>query len=67
MLKEAVNDFLSSLPSVSRVIFLRRYYYFCSVKEIAEMMDIRVSNVKIILHRTREKLRKYLLKEGIFV
>ena len=66
-LREALNAFLSSQAPTVRTVFLRRYYYFCSVKEIAEMTDITVSNVKIILHRMRRKLREHLLKEEIFV
>lgn len=32
---EVLNHFLAGLPKEQRIIFLRRYWYLCSVKEIA--------------------------------
>ena len=66
-LKAAIDGFLSSLDKQSRIIFMRRYWYSMSVKDIARGMDLSVSNVNVILHRTRSKFREYLMKEGIFV
>ena len=67
VLQEALDSFLSTLPADTRIMFLRRYWYFCSVKEIAESMGIGESRVKVTLHRTRAKLKEYLIKEGISV
>lgn len=64
-LKEAINHFLGTLSAEHRVVFLRRYWYMCSVKEIAKELRLSESNVKIILHRTRAKFKDYLEKEGI--
>ena len=66
-LKEVINGFLGSLDKRSRVIFLRRYYYACSLKEIAGAMDLTESYVSVSLHRTRNKFKEYLQKEGISV
>ena len=66
-LKQAINGFLESLDVRTRVIFMRRYWYSMSVKEIADGMRISESNVSVILHRTRSKFKDYLTKEGIFV
>lgn len=33
-LTEALNRFLAALPALHRKIFLRRYWYLCSVKEL---------------------------------
>ena len=63
-IREAVNDFLRGLDKESRVIFVQRYWYFCSIKEIASQMEITESKVKMRLSRTKEKLRKHLQKEG---
>lgn len=65
--KEAINAFLRSLNKQTRIIFMRRYWYFCSVNEIAESEGLSVSNVKVILYRTRNKFRKFLEKEGIIL
>lgn len=63
-LASAVTDFLESRDRESRVIFLRRYYFFDSVKEIADRYGISESKVKIRLFRTRKALKEYLVKEG---
>lgn len=66
-LKALINGFLGGLDKQTRVIFLRRYYYICSVRDIARSMGLSESNVSVILHRTRVKFKEYLQKEGISV
>ncbi|HBI52610.1 MAG TPA: RNA polymerase subunit sigma-70, partial [Ruminococcaceae bacterium] len=48
-----------------QLIFLKRYWYMRTVAEIADEMRVSESKVKMVLHRTREKLREYLEKEGV--
>lgn len=64
-LKQAINDFLSNLDRKQRIIFLQRYWYFCSIEEIAENNGLGISNVKTTLHRLRKAFKSYLEKEGI--
>ena len=64
-IREALNGFLRSLKPEHRKIFLRRYWYLSSVKEIAEDYGISESKVKMLLLRTREKLRVHLESEDI--
>ena len=66
-LLEAVNRFLSALPYDERFLFVRRYWYADSVKEIAAAMHERENRVSVRLFRLREKLRKSLKKEGLLV
>ena len=66
-LKDLINRFLESLDKQTRIIFLRRYWYVCTPKEIAWSMGLSESNVNVILHRTRNKFKLYLQKEGIWV
>jgi len=63
----AINAFLATLSKRNRIIFLRRYWYLYSVRQIAQGMGLTESNVKIILHRTRDQFKAFLEKEGIFV
>lgn len=63
-LAKLLNDFLASLPEQTRVIFLQRYWYLCTVQQIAADQGVSVSKVKMTLLRTREKLRQLLEKEG---
>jgi len=58
---------LRTLDDDPRRVFLRRYWYFDSVEAIARRYGYGQSKVKMMLHRTRENLREYLKKEGIFV
>ena len=64
-LKQAINGFLASLKKSHRIIFMQRYWYLSSVKDIAKNQAMTENNVKVILMRLREKLKKYLEKEGI--
>ena len=64
-LAELINGFLDKLGRESRIIFMRRYWYFCTVSEIAEDMSIGESKVKMSLLRTRKKLKQYLEKQGV--
>ena len=64
-LKEAINGFLESLNKRTRIIFMRRYWYAMSVKDIARNMKLAETHVNVILHRTRKKFKEYLESEGI--
>ena len=65
VLVDALNNFLASLSAEHRKIFMRRYWYVSSVKEIAEDYSITESKVKMSLLRSRNQLKAVLEKEGI--
>ncbi len=65
LLTEVLNGFLEELPAEKRKIFMRRYWYLSSVKEIAEEYGLSESKVKMTLLRLRSKLKQTLEKEGI--
>ncbi len=64
-LTEHIDRFLGTLPAEQRKIFVQRYWYLCSIREIANNCGVRESKVKVTLFRTRQALRESLLKEGI--
>ncbi len=66
-LKEAVERYLYSLPAQRRNIFIRRYWYMMSVKEIAKTYGMSESKTASLLFRMRKELKSYLEKEGISV
>ena len=66
-LRSAINEFIGTLNSKQRKMFLMRYFYLHPVKKIASDMRLTVSNVKITLMRIREGLKDYLEKEGIIL
>ena len=60
-----IDAFLAELPAEKRTIFLRRYWYFDSVSEIADRLGMTENHVSVVLGRLRRKLRSYLLERGI--
>ena len=67
LLGRAIDRFLDTLPAQSRILFLRRYWFGDSVKDIAKDRGMSQNAVSVSLSRTREKLRSYLMKEGFSV
>ena len=63
----AISAFLRSQSEDVRGVFIRKYYFFDSVAEIAKRYGYSQSKVKSMLYHTREKLKAYLTKEGIEV
>ncbi len=62
-----ISDFLRALDADSRCIFLRRYWYSDSIRDIAARFGMSDSKVKSNLFRTRKKLKEHLDKEGVIV
>lgn len=60
----SIDHFLDTLPQDSQIMFLQRYWFGNSVKEIANAMGYSESAVSVRLKRVREKLRTYLEQEG---
>ena len=65
MVTAAVNRFLSDLPEQQCAVFVLRYTYGMPVKEIAKQKGMTANAVKVLLHRTRNKLKDYLKEEGL--
>ena len=63
-LVEFIGRFISELEINKRRIFLARYWYFFSVRDIARKLGYTESKVKTTLKRTRDKLFEELKKEG---
>ena len=59
-----INDFVSELSSTNRAIFLRRYWYGDSVRDIAKDLEMLPNSVTVRLKRLRQGLRIKLQKEG---
>lgn len=66
-ISKAISAFLRREQEDARNIFLRRYWFFDSVRDIAARYSFTESKVKTMLFRSRNRLREYLKKEGIEV
>lgn len=65
-LGRAIDTFLGTLNRHNRVIFLRRYWFGDSVKDIARAFDMTEGAVSVRLNRIRDKLKAYLTEEGFY-
>lgn len=66
-LGEAMGGFLAGLEKEKRVMFLRRYWYGDSIRDIAARCGAGESKVKTSLFRLRKDLKTYLEGEDISV
>lgn len=66
-LVRTINEYLQSLPERECNIFVRRYFYVDSVKDIAKSYGIKQGNVSMILSRTRKRLKEHLEQEEYFI
>lgn len=60
-----IDLFLAGLCEAERNIFVSRYWFLLPVAQIAECAGFTPSKTTSMLFRTRNKLRKYLIKEGL--
>lgn len=60
-----ISDFLRDQKEDARNVFIRKYFFFDSVKRIALRFGFTESKVKNMLFYTRNELRDYLVKEGV--
>ncbi|MBQ8263623.1 MAG: sigma-70 family RNA polymerase sigma factor [Oscillospiraceae bacterium] len=63
-LQKLYARFISSLSTTERRVFLCRYWYMDSIKSIAHRFGFTEAKVTSMLHRTRERFRAVLEKEG---
>ncbi len=66
-LVQMIENFLDTLSSENRVIFLRRYWFAASYSEIAKEVGISESNVSVRLTRMRKQMRDYLVEREVLV
>lgn len=64
-LTESLERFLYALPRLKRNIFIRRYWYLSSIKEIAQGYGMSESKTTSMLHRLRLQLKTHLREDNI--
>jgi RNA polymerase sigma-70 factor (ECF subfamily) len=63
-LNAVINSFVYSLSERDGNIFVRRYFFADSIRDIAKRYHLTETNVRVILNRTRNQLKARLIKEG---
>lgn len=61
--EKALSEAMGKLKPECRITVFLYYYMGYSVKEIAKIMSVSESNVKIRLKRSRDSLREFLTEE----
>lgn len=64
-LVKTIEKFLWKLSEADRDIFIRRYWYFDTIKEIAQRHGVSQGCIKTNLYRNRKKLYHILRKEAL--
>ena len=64
-LRERLHRMIGSLPDKARMVVLLRYQEDLDPSEISELLDIPVSTVKSLLHRTLALLRGKFQKQEV--
>lgn len=66
-LARIIGRFLDGLSRENRVIFMRRYWFADSCRDIAALTGLSEKNVSVRLSRMRAKLKQYLIEMEVFV
>ncbi len=66
-LGKLINEFLRTQKKEVRNVFIRRYYFYEGVADIAKKYGFSEAKVKSMLFHTRNKLRKFLIGKGVRV
>lgn len=64
LLKHIIEAFLDTLSVRDRVLFIERYFYYRPLSKISKKTELDPKQISVILFKTREKLGKFLKKEG---
>ena len=64
MLGAYVNEFLSQQKEINRKIFVMRYYYNYSIRDISLILKTKEATVKTKLFRIRGELKTFLTDKG---
>lgn len=66
-LARIIESFLDTLTAENRVIFMRRYWFSDSCKDIAGFVGLSEKNISVRLTRIRQKMKSYLAEREVFV
>ena len=66
-LARIIGEFLDTLSPENRVIFLRRYWFADSYRDIAGFVGLTEKTISVRLTRIRGKMKQYLMERGVLV
>ena len=62
-----IEDFLSGLSSTNRYLFVRRYWYLDSARDLAKATGMAEGAVRTRLSRLRQQLKEALLEKEVLL
>ena len=65
-IETVINSFLKDLKKTDRVIFVKRFWFNMTLDEISEETGYSKNYINVHLHRTKERLKAHLIKEGYY-
>ena len=66
-LARLIEQFLDTLSVENRVIFMRRYWFSDTYKDIAKRVGMTEKTVSMRLTRIRKQMREFLLEKEVLV
>lgn len=63
--EKLVHEVIGDMKEPNRTIFILRYFYYFTVREIAQQVNLKEDNVESRIRRETKKLRKELLERGV--
>ena len=67
LLGKMINQYLRSISEDARNLFIGRYFYLDSLKDVASYCGMSEARAKSLLYRTRRGLKNYLEQEGYYI
>lgn len=65
ILAEAIEKWLANIPEEHKTVFLQRYYFSRTLREISKDTNMGMPKLKSMLWRLRQSLRGFLEKENL--
>jgi RNA polymerase sigma factor (sigma-70 family) len=66
-LSSYLDEFIGSLEDVNRMIFVRRFWYIDSYKDIAKASKLKEGTVRVRVLRIKSELKLFLEQKGVIV
>lgn len=62
-----IENFLDGLDEVNRMIFIRRFWYMDSYKDIAKASKLKEGTIRVRMIRIKSDLKAFLIEKGVIV
>lgn len=67
MLSSYLDEFIGGLDTVNQMIFVRRFWYMDSYKDIAKASRLKDGNIRVRVARMKSELKLFLEQKGVII